>query len=381
MIRKFLAVFTAALLFLIPTDCFAAANGSMNLKIGKTAVSSGAYVNDGILYLELEPVCRALNDQISNADSNSDILLTSLQDTIRIDPDDNRIEKNGHAFSVSDLAQQDTLGGGCLRLSGTLYMRSDLLSQLLGLDVRVDKTTGVVTVLRVIRNILTVNTSRSDLTDGLLTASIQYPVLSGPWNRSSLDAINAVLKQAADTALSQGHQNAKELQETADIRKASGVADDGLPQCAAYFNYEVKYNQNGLLSIVLSNYQYAGGAHGGTVQTAYTFDLNTGKQLSLTSLMKSGSGYQQQFDTKIKAEINAREKSGMLVEIANSPFQTLGNNPDFYLSDDGIVFYFQQYQYFPYAAGIQEFPFSYDSIARDLKPSYRFLYEKLNRIA
>ena len=381
MIRKLLASLTAVLLILIPADCFAASNGTMDLKIGKTAVSSGAYVNDGVLYLELEPVCRELGYTLSDADSSSGILLTGPSGTITVAPADNRIVDNGHTFSVADLSQENSAGGGCLRLNGTLFMRADLLSRLLGLDVRTDEADKTVTVLRIIRNVLTARTVRSDLTEGLLTATIQYPVLSGPWSQSALDTINAVFKQAADAALSQGRQNAKELQETVNIRKASGVEDDGTLQCATYFDYEAKYNQNGLLSIVLSNYQYAGGAHGGTVQTSYTFDLKTGKQLKLSDLMNASSGYQKYFDTQIRSQIDARVKSGALYEFPNSPFKTLGSNPDDYLSDDGIVFYFQQYQYFPYAAGIQEFTIPYGSVSSMLNPNFHPVSERLNRIA
>lgn len=381
MIRKLLAVFTAALLVLLPADCFAASNGTMELTIGQSAILSGAYVNDGVLYLELEPVCRALSYQVSNTDSSSDIRLTGLSDTIRIDQADNQIEKDGHTVNVAGLSQQDSSGGGCLRLNDTLYMRADLLSQLLGLEVRTDEAAKTVKVLRVIRNILTVQTRRNDLTEGLLTSTIQYPVLSGPWNQSALDAVNAVFKQAADTALAQGRQNAQELQQTADAYEASGSEYGGSLQCATYFDYDVKYNQNGLFSIVLSNYQYAGGAHGGTIQTSYTFDLNTGKQLKLTDLVIASSGYQKYFDAQVRSQIDARVSSGALYEFSDSPFKTLGDNPDFYLSNDGIVFYFQQYQYFPYAAGIQEFTVSYGSVSTMLNPSFHFLYQKLNRIA
>jgi hypothetical protein len=133
---------------------------------------------------------------------------------------------------------------------------------------------------------LTIDTERTDLTEGMLTAAIQYPVLSGPWNPQALETINGIFQQAADTALAQGRQNAKELENFASVSDSSYNSS---LQCSTYFDYAVKYNQNGLLSIVLTNYQYAGGAHGSTIQTAYTFDLNTGHQLTLSDLMKSGS--------------------------------------------------------------------------------------------
>jgi inhibitor of cysteine peptidase len=381
MTRKLLAAFTAALLVLLPANCLAATNGTMNLKIGQSSVTSGAYVSDGVLYLQLEPVCRALGYQISNAGSDSDIRLTGPSDVIRIDPANDRIEKNGHTFSVAALSQQSSLGGGCLRLSDVLYMRADLLIRLFGLDIRSDEASKTVTVQRIIQNTLTIQTKRSDLSEGLLNATLQYPVLSGQWSEQALNTINVVLRQAADAALAKGRQNAQLLQETASIRKASGLEDDGSPQCATYFDYEVKYNQNGLFSFVLNNYQYEGGAHGSTVQTSYTFDLKTGKQLKVSDLMNASSGYQKNLDSQIRSQINSRVSAGALYEFPNSPFQTLGSAPGFYLSNDGIVFYFQEYQYFPYAAGIQEFTVPYGSISSMLNPSYHFLYEKLNRVA
>ncbi|XOQ43831.1 MAG: hypothetical protein ACFWTN_05165 [Clostridium sp.] len=80
-------------------------------------------------------------------------------------------------------------------------------------------------------------------------------------------------------------------------------------------------------------------------------------------------------------EIDNRVEKGILYEFEDHPFKTLGEHPNFYLSNDGIVFYFQQYEYFPYVAGIQEFPISYDSISDLLNPSYSYLYQMQDQIA
>lgn len=381
MMRRLLAVFTAALLVLASANRIAASGGTdgpLDLKIGQNTVPSGAYYSDGELYLELEPVCSSLSYTLADADSNSGIRLTGGSDTIRIDPADNRIDDNGHSFLVAGGSSEDTLGAGCLRLNGVLYFRADLLARLMDLDVQADQAEKAVTVRRIIHNSLSVETKREDLKEGLLTATIQYPVLSGPWSRAALDAVNAVFRKAADTALAQGRQNAKELE---NIAAASGSEYGGSLQCAVYFDYSVEYNQNGLFSIILSNYQYAGGAHGSTVQTACTFDLSTGRRLGLGDLMKNGCGYEKTIDAQIREGIDARVKEGSLIEFAESPFRTIGDRPDFYLTDGGIVFYFQQYEHFPYAAGIQEFSIPYDSVSSLLDPSFRFLYQKLNRIS
>lgn len=378
MIRKILAAATASLVTLISVNCCALSNGPLDLKTGQTATESGAYYTNDALYLEVEPVCKTLGFTVTSTDPKKDIRLTNGSDTIRIYPADNIIEKNGHSFQVLNSSPEDTLGAGCIRLGGVLYMRSDLLSDLFGLDVQTDETVDTVSVLRILENFLTIDTARTDLSEGLLTATIQYPILSGPWNPRALETINAIFKQSADTALAQGRQNAKELE---DVVSEFDSSYGGSLQCSTYFNYGIKYNQNGLLSVVLTNYQYAGGAHGSTIQTAHTFDLNTGRQLTLSDLMKSGSGYEKFLDEQIRKEIDKRVNEGSLYEFQDQPFKTLGEHPNFYLSDDGIVFYFQQYEYFPYVAGIQEFTISYDSVSDFLNPSYSYLYQKQNRIA
>lgn len=381
MLKKFLAAATALCLLFPSVNCFAASNGTLTLRTGETETASGAYDSDGVLYLALDPVCRQSGYTVSNETSREDIRLTKQGKTIQINPSENQILQNGHTLNVASLSPEDTWGGGCTRVSDRLYMRSDLLSRLLGLDVRVENEKNTVTVLRIIQNILTVKTKRTDLSEGLLTATIQYPVLSGPWNSDALDSINAVFKQAADSALGQGRRDAADLKNVANAYAASGNDSSASLQCSTYFDYNIEYNQNGLFSIILSNYQYAGGAHGSTIQTAYTFDLNTGKQLKLADFMQSGSDYLNVLNSSVRSQIDSRVTSGELYEFSDSPFQTLGDNPDFYLSGDGFTFYFQQYEHFPYVAGIQKFPVSYSAVSQLLESKYSFCYQKLNRIA
>jgi inhibitor of cysteine peptidase len=125
-------------------------------------------------------------------------------------------------------------------------------------------------------------------------------------------------------------------------------------QCETYFDYRIKYNLNGLLSIVFYDYQYAGGAHGNTLQSSYTFDLSNGTILNLSDLMNDTS-YLPNIDKFIRTEIDKKVASGDLIEFEESRFVTIGDHPGWYLSNGSVVIYFQQYEYFPYVAGIQEF--------------------------
>lgn len=379
MIRKWMAAAAATLLLWVPVNCFAVQkDGAMALKIDGRETASGAVVKNGKLYLALDPVCEALGYTASDASYAGPVELLGGTDSIRIDPAHNQMDDNGHTVDLSALTEPDTLGGGCLLSDGRVFVRSELLSQLLGLDVSTDEAAGTATARRVLQNVLTVRTERADVSEGLLTAHIQYPVLSGPGNDSFYRTIDGIFKEAADSALAEGRKNAGDL-----ASYAASAPDYGGPlQCETYFDYRIPYNQNGLLSVVLTEYQYSGGAHGNTVQTAYTFDLKTGRALGLFDLVKSGaeSDCRGAVDALVRKQIDAGVSSGELMELPDLPFKTVGDTPNYYLSDGGAILYFQEYEHFPYAAGIQEFQVDYLSLAQYLDPAYASLATKNNRI-
>ncbi len=56
-------------------------------------------------------------------------------------------------------------------------------------------------------------------------------------------------------------------------------------------HFEIKTNERGLLSLILTNYTYSHPmAHGMTLATSLTFDTNTGRLYSLNDLFKQGVG-------------------------------------------------------------------------------------------
>ena len=165
----------------------------------------------------------------------------------------------------------------------------------------------------------------------------------------------------------------KPLKNADEMKKDRASGYGGSPnKCETYFDYSLNYNQNGLLSVVFKDYQYTGGAHGSTVQSSYTFNLNTGEEYKLKDLFNSDADYVSFISDTVRKEINERVKDGSLLEEL-TPFNTIREDHDFYLSNDGIVIYFQQYEYWPYAAGIQEFTVEYAALKEMLKPGFSFL--------
>lgn len=103
------------------------------------------------------------------------------------------------------------------------------------------------------------------------------------------------------------------------------------------------------MSLYVDHYQYTGGAHGGIARRGYTFDLKTGKLLTL----KAAAADHPDYVTIINRTIQEQIKDTDLPLI--TPFDTIKPDRDYYLSHEGVVIYFQPYEYTAYAAGMPEF--------------------------
>ena len=116
--------------------------------------------------------------------------------------------------------------------------------------------------------------------------------------------------------------------------------------------YELKNNDKGVLSIVLINYSFAGGAHGNTIAKALNFDIETGHVYTLPELFKPNSNYVKKISDIIKVQIKARNMPTL------GDFTEINPNQDFYIADRSLVIFFQLYEIAPYYVGIPYFPIS-----------------------
>ncbi len=111
----------------------------------------------------------------------------------------------------------------------------------------------------------------------------------------------------------------------------------------------VTNNSGGLLSFALYDYKYLGGAHGGTAVSAYTFDINIGRQLTLTQLLNTdNSSLCDTINSCIKKEKNA-SKIGKYyeeeVEISDS------NSIVYYIKERKVHIVFNEYELGPFSSG------------------------------
>ncbi len=208
--------------------------------------------------------------------------------------------------------------------------------------------------------VVTVETDSYAYTSDYINVSVETPRLVGVEDPTVQDTINAVFAGIYDDAVEM--TSSMETQSKDDFEAGFAVGPYALD-----VKYVVHYLSGDVLSVTISQYTYLGGAHGGTSIYPFNYNIATGNQLSISELFVGGSDYMNVIDTNIAAEIVNRD----LYELA--PFSTVGSAAQYYLTLDSVVFFFQEYEYFPYAAGIQEFAIQYPAFSGMLAPDYASL--------
>lgn len=130
-------------------------------------------------------------------------------------------------------------------------------------------------------------------------------------------------------------------------------------------DYKVTYNDHGLLSLYIDQYEYTGGAHGMTYRRPYNIDLKNGSDIKLADVFKPDSNYKAAIDKAIQAEIVKNPEGYFEPEMG---FQGIGDDQPFTLQPGGITIYFQLYDIAPYAFGIPEFKIPFSQLGNMVNP-------------
>ena len=134
-------------------------------------------------------------------------------------------------------------------------------------------------------------------------------------------------------------------------------------QYEVYVNNEVTYDKDNIISIVMTKYEFTGGAHGMTYLDAYNYNLLTGDILILKDMFKLGVNYEEIINNFIASEINNNPESYFK---GDEGFKGITENQSFYIDEDGIVIYFGLYEIAPYYVGIPKFKLRFDEFSQYL---------------
>lgn len=346
--RKIL-VFAMVICLLGTMNIFAEEN-QINIVVDGKAVASSAKIMEGELYIPLRAVAETLGFEVQWFGAKKQILLTSEGRKIIIDIQEAKVTDNGH---------ETYMRSGSRILNGRTYLGQDFYADVLDLKVTWDKDGSKVSIENVNKNNIVINNLKECSESATLKVTVQYPELKGLESTDVENQLNSVFAKLAEAAIAEGKEAEKNI---IPEQTAAGI------KAEVYFTYDVKYNSNGYLSIVFQDYVYSGGAHGLTVQSSHTYDLKTGKEYAIKDLFKSGTDYVSIISAEVKKQMQEGDMSYTL-----TPFEAIKPDQDYYLSNKGLVVYFQQYEYYPYAMGIPEFTIDYSEFSGLLNPEIEFL--------
>ena len=127
--------------------------------------------------------------------------------------------------------------------------------------------------------------------------------------------------------------------------------------------FEVTYKKDCTLSLYFDRYEYTGGAHGNTTRRSDTWNLQSGERIALAQLFPESMDYRTYLIKTIVKQIADEIAGGQNPYFENYEENVTNffNENNFYLTPNGLVIYFQQYEIAPYASGIREFTIPYSS--------------------
>lgn len=219
-------------------------------------------------------------------------------------------------------------------------------------------------------------TNNSGVTSKLIQYSNEYiavnldiPVISGLKNGDTEKSINDKIQSTILTIKDSVEKMAKE---DSELNKKTGY---DVRQYNVTSEYNISYNKDNLLSVVLTLYQYTGGAHGSTSKIAYNFDVNTGKYGVLQDFLGNNPDYRATVLKEIKTQMEKDIQKYFPDSIKN--LNGIPYNQNFYLTDDGVIVYFGEYAIAPYASGISEFKIPYKKFPKGLNNNVKILKNPL----
>ncbi|TMV47630.1 DUF4163 domain-containing protein [Paenibacillus mesophilus] len=315
---------------------------------GKSAALPTANV-DGDTYIGL----RSLNEGLGlttgwNAETRT-VTASGRGRTLTVEADTGTYSMNGQLLHGLPAILQD----------GSVYMPLRFLLELMGYGISYDPASRVIGIETIKENALTIETGTIAEEGDKLSLKVHYPQLAGYADADVQRRINAFLKEEAETHAKWGKgELVGAAAANAEAEAEAGDKRLSIPPVSYEGTYTITYNDKDRLSLYVDYYIYTGGAHGLTIRQPYTFDLLTGKQLSLKEVSKGKADYVAIINDVIRTHIRELDLPML------TPFESIEPERAFFLKNDAVVIYFEQYEYTPYAAGMPEFEVPFDAFGK-----------------
>ena len=189
----------------------------------------------------------------------------------------------------------------------------------------------------------------------LLNADFSYPQIENLSGLKTIDSINQEIEgKAQDDFNHSFEEGQKEALEFYDYHSEQGRPTSLLPFVTEQ-TYQVMYNDSYIISNLITDFSYFGGAHPNTLYSSYTYHLLTGDKLTASYFLseKMTKEEEKQFVANLFLEAYKKNPDNFFPDteqILNEGKFEYG----FYVTEDSVVFYTNPYEIAPYVAGKQE---------------------------
>ena len=122
-------------------------------------------------------------------------------------------------------------------------------------------------------------------------------------------------------------------------------------------SYIVTTNYEEIVSLYNDEYRFTGGAHGTTVRTSQTWNVNKDEMMELKDFYKNDPNYVSKIISNVNNQIKTNIENENNYYFDNYCCLTVENFKveNFYLDGNKVVVYYQQYDIGPYSSGILTF--------------------------
>jgi hypothetical protein len=186
-----------------------------------------------------------------------------------------------------------------------------------------------------------------------------FDLLQRKFSQGNTDLLYPTVTDLADAAV-QDQINDDIVRQVYGYHQLAWVGQSD-PMTRYWVSYKIGLNQNGLLSLVLSESALPfHAANPNSAQLSLTVDT-TAKIYQLKDLFVGQSDYVKRISDIISQQI--RDRDIVLIK----PFAEISPDQEYYLTPEGLVVYFQSDEYTPHYYGSPEFVIPFNDV-RDLLP-------------
>ncbi len=193
----------------------------------------------------------------------------------------------------------------------------------------------------------------------ILEYTIKYPQFISDTYQTLADKLNSLYRTKA---VMYERSNVNNLYQMAMVDYEYSIANNfPVHQYEAFVTYVVTYNQDCALSLYFDQYEYTGGAHGNTLRYSDNWNLQSSRRMELSDFFPDNANYKEFIIQNIIKQIENQNANGNGMYFDNYEKLVADNFKinNFYLTKEGVVIYYQQYDIAPYVSGLPSFTIPY----------------------